>query len=257
MKTRDIVIIFVAFILVSLVTGYQAGLFTGERLDEIDINNVFLEDGCFYLKLDDGSSKLLNCQPEDNEFNELQWDWYGSTSFILGEPISFSVSRMNVFCDEVFTAKIVNLDRSQIFWQDSSKVECSDIKGGKISRVDFPVEVPIEIDTAGTYYVVVDYAEFHGLAMFTKRINIEEPSTTVTSLTEDEKCREGSRFVDGVCIVDNPLNCDPDDPYDHGCGVADVDVNMTGGFGITIAILSIVIPASIITISFIVWRKRK
>ena len=98
----------------------------------------------------------------DDEFRELKWNWYGPTSFVLGQPISFSVSRMNEFCDETFDVKIVNLDQSKTFWQESRTVECSTVKGGKISRADFPVETPIEIDTPGTYFVIADFANFYG-----------------------------------------------------------------------------------------------
>lgn len=59
---------------------------------------------------------------------------------------------MDIFCDESFVAKIVNLDRSKTFWQESSKVKCSDIKDGKISQIDFPVETPIAINTIGEYF---------------------------------------------------------------------------------------------------------
>ena len=108
-----------------------------------------------------------------SDFVESQWNWHGPEFFVIGKPISFSVSRMNIFCDDVFVAKIVNLDRSKTFWQESSKISCSDIKGGKISQVTFPVNTPIEIDDAGTYFVIVDYADFHGYPMLTKKITIE------------------------------------------------------------------------------------
>ena len=76
----------------------------------------------------------------DNTFEELKWDWYGPTSFTLGEPITFSVSRMDKFCNDTFYVKIVNQDYSKTFWQESSAVECSNIMGGKISKATFPIE---------------------------------------------------------------------------------------------------------------------
>jgi len=129
------------------------------------------------------TQEKMEIDVSDDAFGEREWNWHGPTSFTLGDEISFSVSRMDVFCDDVFVAKIVNLDRSKTFWQESSKVECSDIKGGKISSADFPVEKPIEVDVPGTYYVIVDYADFHGYSMLTKKINIkvlEDALVTVT-----------------------------------------------------------------------------
>lgn len=125
------------------------------------------------LIYDDYKTQEKTLHTPTSEFKEMQWNWHGPTSFLLGEKISFSVSRMDKFCDDVFTAKIVNLDRSKTFWQEPSKVNCSEFKGGNISQADFPVDIPIEIDVAGTYFVIVDYADFHGYPMLTKKIIIK------------------------------------------------------------------------------------
>lgn len=55
-----------------------------------------------------------------------------------------------------------------------------------------------------------------------------------------------------------PQICDPDDDYAYEtCGIADVGIDMTGGFGTTLTILAFVIPSSIIIVGFLVWKKRK
>ena len=68
------------------------------------------------------------------------------------------------------------------------------------------------------------------------------------------QCGQDTTLIDGVCVVDGSLLCDP---YDSDCGVADVDVDMTGGFGTIFMIMILAIPASIITISFLVWKKNE
>ena len=70
-------------------------------------------------------------------------------------------------------------------------------------------------------------------------------------------CEEGTTLIDGVCKVDYPLNCDPSDPYDFECGVADVDVDMTGGLGVKFTIFVVTIPISIITVGVIIWMRKK
>lgn len=94
----------------------------------------------------------------------VKWEWNNYT-YGINQKINFTVSRHSDSCGDVFTAKIMNPDWSETFWQESVKSRCeieadyeqltSNGDFTAFLSAHFPVKEPISLNE-GRYLLRVE-----------------------------------------------------------------------------------------------------
>lgn len=89
-------------------------------------------------------------RPDDRFRTEgMKWEW---NDYIYGinEKINFTVSRHADNCGDVFTAKIMNPDWSEVYWQESAKSRCEVDYEDLVNNEDFEVLVAADFPSNGS-----------------------------------------------------------------------------------------------------------